>query len=1140
MTTSVRSRMTFRRMALTLLFLFALSGSALAQADRGAIVGTVRDQSGSVVPNASVTVTNKATNVSLTTATNSAGEYQALALLPGDYEVRVTAPGFQTAIQSDISIHVQSRVEVDIDLKVGSAQQQVTVTASEPLLQTQTANLGNVVGTQQMEDLPLNGRRYADLALLEPGVQKYYAANNPAPDRFSVNGNLEMQNNFMLDGIDNNSNSENLQEFSVQVVQPPPDALQEFRIQTRTYTAEFGTTAGAVVNATIKSGTNQFHGDLWEFLRNDNLDANDFFSNASGVPIGHYVQNQFGGTIGGPIVKNKAFFFFDMQDFRARRAQSVQSVVPTPFMQQGNFTELNYKLADSVTSQAGCVANNVIQSSCINPVGHNFAALYPTPNIPGPVSVEGQPGSWTGANNYIFQAAVPNDTWSLDGRIDYTINSKNNLFGRYSYYHVSRQDPPWTSDVVPGNGNFATQYNIHTQQLALGLATSLRSSLLNEIRGGWNRDYAHSDPIGVALGTSLAPNYGLTGIPVGAGTAGIPPIDINGLVRLGTSPWRPQYQISQVWQFIDNLSWLKGSHSFKFGYEYHKWSDNFLDIKAPQGWIFESGLYSAAGKFGLPDFLLGNVDTSFFTTPLVVHNYMPGNAFYAQDTWRATSKLTVNYGLRYEIFSPVLNRQNETSNFSPASGGSLVTAPANASGWAARSLINPDYTNFAPRFGFAYRLRDRVVLRGGYGMFYQHEIRIGSESLIQLNPPFLNDGTLSNGAAPLYNLSNGFPLDQFGGPLNLAQIQFRAQDPKQRTSYVEQVSFGPQIELSKDTVLSLTYVGNWGRKENRVRDLNQGMIVGSGAGGCPVVNFLWANLNINPNPGSQVATTLNADGSCGLPGQHGYLEYATNDGNTNYNSLQVDLRRTFARGLAYGVNYTWSHGLANYVDNLTGGQLPQNAFNYAAQMSNSEIDIVNRFVTYALWQLPFGKGRQWLSNGGVASKLAANWQFNTIFTAQTGTPFDITAPDRSYTASGNNSPYADCIGNPFSGSTDTATGSGGYVGTGSGFFINPAAFTIPANGTFGSCAPRTFHGPGLWDLDLSFFREFPVTESKRFEFRVEFFNAFNHPNFANPNNNITNPGSFGKVYSTIQPILGLGSGGPGDPREIQFGLKFYF
>src|SRR6516165_9597446 len=407
--------LSFRRFSnCTLMLVVLLTISALptfGQIDRGAIAGRVEDSSGAIVPRAMVTITNKDTGIATATPVNSSGEYQVLALNPGKYSVKVTADGFQSALRDDVEVQVQDRLSINFSLKVGSVTQEVLVTGGEPLLETETADLGSVINQQQVNDLPLNGRRYADLALLEPGVQKYYAANNPAPDRFSVNGNLEIQNNFMLDGIDNNSNSENLQEFSVQVVQPPPDALQEFRIQTRTYTAEFGTTAGAVVNATIKSGTNQFHGDLWEFIRNDNLDANEWVNNYSNVPIGHYVQNQFGGTIGGPIVKDKAFFFFDMQDFRASRAQSVTSTVPTPFMQEGNFTELPYSLADSVASQAGCVANNVIQSSCINAVGHNFAALFPAPNIPGPVSVQGQPGIWTGQPNYIFQAAVPNDTW---------------------------------------------------------------------------------------------------------------------------------------------------------------------------------------------------------------------------------------------------------------------------------------------------------------------------------------------------------------------------------------------------------------------------------------------------------------------------------------------------------------------------------------------------------------------------------------------------------------------------------------------------------------------------------------------------------------------------------------------------------
>lgn len=1119
----------------------ALSISSRAQIDRGSIVGTVRDSSGALVPNATVTVTNEATNVALATVTNNAGEYQALALLPGAYTVKVTVSGFQTAMQAGIEIHVQSRMEADFTLKVGSMQQEVTVSATEPLLQTQTANLGSVVGTQQINDLPLNGRRYADLALLEPGVQKFYNAANPAPDRFSSNGNQELQNNFVLDGIDNNSGSENLQEFSVQVVQPPPDALQEFRVQTRTYSSEFGTSAGAVVNATIKSGTNQFHGNLWEYLRNDNLDANDFFDNANGVPIGHFTQNQFGGTIGGPIIKDKTFFFFDLQDFTARRAQTVQSTIPTPLMKTGNFTELPYSLQNpSVPGQTACVSNNTLGSGCMDPVAQKLVALFPDPNIPGPVSVQGQPGSWTGAPNYQVQTSIPNDTWSLDGRIDHTINDKNRLFGRYSYYHVSRQDPPWTSNPVAGNGNFATQYRIHTQQAALGWTDTLGSSLVNELRGGFNRDYAHSDPIGLTLGKSLAPDYGLNGIPTGPNTAGIPPISIAGMQRLGSSPWRPQWQVSQVWQLIDNLSWLKGNHSFKFGYDYHHTSDNFLDIRSPQGELGSLlGLYTAPGhNFGVADFLLGDMDYARFTTPHVVHYYMPGHSFYGEDTWRVRPNLTLTYGLRYELFAPLMDHQNQTSNFSPANGGSLVTAAADASGWYARSLIHPDLNDFAPRFGFAYHVAPRIVLRGGYGVFYQHGTRIGSESILQLNPPFLRDSQslVFGGSTTVFQLQNGFPLSQFlSGPINLGSIQFRAQDPNQRTGYVEQTSFGPEIELSKDMVLSLAYVGNWARKMNRLRNGNQGVITGFDQYSCPTVNFPYPNLN------SATSVDTGSASGCALPSGHGFLEYATNDGNTDYNAFEVQLRRTYSNGLAFGVSYTWSHALADYVDNLTGGAFPANGYNYGNEMSNSQLDIEQRFVGNMVWEVPLGPGRRWLNQGGLPGNLAGGWQFNSILTAQSGTPFNVTAPDLSFTdGSGNDNGYPNCTGNPFSGATGSATGSGGYVGTGSGFFINPAAFAVPANGHFGTCAPRGFHGPGLWGLDFSLFREFKLTESKRLEFRAEFFNSLNHPNFSNPSGDITNPGSFGKVFSTLNPILGLGSGGPGDPREIQFALKFYF
>jgi Carboxypeptidase regulatory-like domain len=354
MNQSIGTRELLTSAGLLFIFLALAVLPAFAQIDRGAIAGTVLDASGAVVRQATVTVTNKDTDVVLTTPVNGAGEYQVLALIPGTYSVKVSAQGFETAVRDGIALHVQDRLSLDFTLRVGSVVEQVVVTGAEPLLPTATADVGDVIETQQVNDLPLNGRRYADLALLEPGVQKFYAANNPAPDRFSVNGNLELQNNFILDGIDNNSWSENLQEFSVQVVQPPPDAVQEFRVQTRTYSAEFGNSAGAVINATIKSGTNGYHGNLFEFLRNAKLDANSWINNRTATPRGGFTQNQFGGTFGGPIIKDKTFFFGDFERFTSRESTSVESMVPTPLMKAGNFTELPYALTISpVPGQAG-------------------------------------------------------------------------------------------------------------------------------------------------------------------------------------------------------------------------------------------------------------------------------------------------------------------------------------------------------------------------------------------------------------------------------------------------------------------------------------------------------------------------------------------------------------------------------------------------------------------------------------------------------------------------------------------------------------------------------------------------------------------------------------------------------------------
>jgi hypothetical protein len=1115
---------------------------AFGQIDRGAIEGKVLDASGAVVPGATVTITNKATGVETALTVDSTGEYQALTLIPGAYTIRASAQGFETTVQDNVEVHVQDRLDIDFSLKVGTVQQEVVVTGGEPVLQTQNADLGSVVNEQQINDLPLNGRRYADLALLEPGVTKDYTAANPAPDRFSVNGNLELQNDFLLNGIDNNSFSENLQELSAQVVQPPPDALQEFKIQTRTYSAEFGNSAGAVVNATLKSGTNGFHGDLYEFFRNKVLDANSWLNNHTNPPTprGGFTQNQFGGMIGGPVIHNKLFFFGDIERFTSRQASTVVSTIPTLLMDQGNFTELPNTLSNpQVPGQSGCYVNNIIQPGCFDPVAKklmNLLASTAVPNIALPGA--GTPGSWSGAPNYAFSTSIPDDVYSIDGRMDYNLNSSNQIFGSYSYRHVDRQDPLWTSNPLIGNGNFATQYRWHQQLVALGWTHELSSNIVNDMRFGFNRDYAHSDPNGLTVGTSQAESaIGLTGVPPGPNDAGLPPIFFfTGPLRtIGTGAWRPQFQITQAWNFVENLNWLKGNHSFKFGYQYLRRTDNFFDIEAPQGLLGITGAVTAPAtgpNIGLPDLILGDAGAAFFTTPHVVHYFQPGHSFYAMDTWKTTSKLTLTYGLRYELFAPLIDRNNETSNFTPANGGGIVTASPNASGWFDRALIHPDLINFAPRLGFAYQMMPKLVWRGGYGVYYQHENRIGSESLIQLNPPQFIDTELFGGSnAPVFELKNGYPaaLTSTAGPLFLPGVQVRAQDPNQRTPYVEQASLGLEYELTRDTAFSATYVGNWGRREERVRDYDQPHIVGIGGvganGDCPLLQYPYPNLT---TASGTVNTFAGAGVNCAQAPQTSFLETATNDGNSDYNGLEVQLRQRMAHGLAYSLGYTYSHGLANFRDNLTANQTPQNSYDYAAEMTNSVFDIRHRFVGNFLWELPFGRNKAYMNGDNFAARWLGDWQFNGIVTAQTGTPFTVGASNLGSVDS-HNAVYANCVGDPFAGRT---TGPNGP-------YLNPNAFTQPNPASFGTCAPYAFYGPGLQDWDLSIFKWFNFTERFRLQFRSEFFNAFNHPNFQNPGPTVGSPGSF-QISNTLAPILGTDSGGPGDPREIQFGLKLYF
>ena len=1107
-----------RSLCIVLLLLFATPAGG--QANFGAIVGSVLDPSGRTIAGAKLTVTNLATNTVRTARTDTAGQYEVPGLIPGTYTIQVSASGFAPKSVTGVVIDVQSRQSADFTLAVGPASEQVTATAAPPLLETQSAFVGAVINSTQIVNLPLNGRHYSDLALLQAGVsteppgEKAPPFGFLTPDRFNVDGNLDLENDFLLDGTNNNSGSSNVLSLSAQAVQPPPDALSEFRIQTRTYSAEFGMSAGAVINVSIKSGTNQFHGDIWEFFRNAVLDANAFFNNANDIPRGGFQQNQFGGTLGGPIRRDKSFFFGDFQGLISYTALTEFSTVPTPLMKQGNFSELpasDLPLVPVVLSQTNCISGgDIVLAGCIDPEGSRLFNLYPNLNVAAAVAVEGQPNSFT-VNNYQYVTSAPNHTYSTDVRFDQVINAANQVFARYSFNTQKFVlTPLWTSNPDVGNGNLAFQLFTHEQSVAIGWTYAISPSVVNQFHQGFNRVSVHANPIGVTVGISDAPQYGLTGLPPSSFAFGLPPISISGFQGLGGSSYDPLWQVSQAWQFTDSLSVLRGAHGFQFGFEYDRTSNAFLDVAYPQGGLSATGIFTSSNPvYGGADFLLGDMASASFSTPLVAYNYYPGSGYYAQDAWRTRKNLTITYGLRYEYYSPMLSRSNKLANFYPINGGEVVPVAPNASGAFARSTIHPDYSNFAPRLGFAYQMTKRVVWRGGYGIFYQHRDRIGSESMLALNPPFLSDTTFSQqlgSTTPVFQLKNGFPDSLFGNTVNLTTQQIRAQDPNQRTPCVEQASLETQFLVTPNTVFDVTGVGNWARRMERLRNANQGMIIT--VNGSPAVQFPYANLNNNAT------------------GQHDFLELATNDGNMNYAGLQLELNRQPKNGLSYGIDYTWSHSLADYVDRENGTPEPQNAYNYSAEMSNSAFNIGQRFVANLIWEIPVGINRRFLSHGNrLVDTLVGGWNANSIVTGQTGLPFNVSAPDESFTGPDHLS-RPNCVGNPYAGATrNTAELTSNST---TAFYMNPAAFAIPAPYTFGNCPPRNLTAPGMQNVDFSLFKVVPIHEQRRAEIRAEFFNFLNHPNFGFPVSTLGSA-SFGHITSTSTP-----------PRNIQLAAKIYF
>ncbi len=1141
-----------------------------AQTNTGVIVGTVSDPTGAVIPGATVTVTHSEVRAATEVQTNAVGDYVSTLLRAGPYGIRVEASGFQTAVRRGIVLHVNDRLQLNFTLQLGAVTTVVETMAATPLLETQTGDVSTVVDSRAIVDLPLDGRRYIDLMLLAPGVllaEGGENSGNPREGRFAVNGNQTLQNYYVLNGVDNNSFTQNAQDSSPQAARPVPDALREFKIQTRTYSAEFGWAMGGVVNAEIKSGSNDIHGSLWEFYRNEKYNATSYFLNSAGVNKPEENRNQFGFAVGGPIWRDHTFGFFDYDKSHWRRGTTSFGRVPTPAQRLGDFSAspIGFSPANltnflaTVPEELPCInvadttgngdidsllslnlaANRTDGLPCADPVAAQLVGLWPASTGPLP-------------NDFFGTPAVPEDQWSFDIRIDQRISDKDNIYGVYDRYDVVRviERGPFENPLAPGG--FSANSKVRTHVFSLAWVHTFSPTLVNDARLGTNYVFSVSQPL--APQGNAAPDFGLTGVP-DVFAFGLPPIIVDGFEILGTNRWRPQDTRSQVWQFIDNLSYFRGDHSFKFGFEFKRAINNFLDIRAPNG---EMRTRSNWTNSGIANFLLGNFAETVLTSPLVPHNYIDGTMFYAQDSWRATPTFTFNYGVRYEYFTPVIERDRLTSNFDPTANGGrgalittfpgplpatlgcsdpagnptltndptgtpfecLIRGPSGDSIFA-RTLINPDRNNFAPRLSVAWQIKDRIVFRGGYAVFYQVGDRIGSSAILQLNPP--HQFQLSNRAdfdePPEFLLRNGFPLSAVA-PADIDLLiglssGLRGRDMDETSPYSHQWSVGPQFELTPDLVLEVDYVGQDANNLRRLQRIGQGNLVTPG----DITSVVF------PFP----------DWRQGRVGN----DFLKSNGRSNYHSLQVNLRKRFsatpAGGLAFNAAYTWGKALGTVSGYLVGGSgsaqggQPQNVNDLESDYGRLVFDQRQRFVVNWQWELPFGPGQPYLS-GGLAAKLLGDWQVNGIWASTSGTPLGVGAADRSGTRSP--AARADCIGNPLpSGFNQTVDQ-----------FMDISAFATPNSGTFGNCGVDQLSSWSRHNADMSVFKKFRIDEERRLELRFEFFNIFNTPQFNPPSNSCSSgtglpcdpsTSDFGRTSSTRRAFVG-------DARVMQLGIKFYF
>jgi hypothetical protein len=1101
------------------LLLAALSGlvpAAYPQAS-SSLTGVVTDSSGAVIPGAQVNASNLETGAERSTESNEQGLYTIPLLPPGMYQVAVTKEGFRSAVRDGLRLEVNQAARLEFQLEVGAVSETVEVTASIPLLDSQSSSLGQVIETKAIVDLPLNGRNFVQLAILGPGVTGVGFGSagtimsgarpddlRPGSELFS-NGNREGSNNFLMDGADNN------ERLTLAItLRPSVEAVREFKIQTNLFTAEQGRNAGATVNVITKSGSNEWHGAAYEFLRNDKLDARQYFASGS-APKPPFRQNQFGAAFGGRIIRNKLFFFTNYEGFEKRQANARVNTVPTAAMRAGDFSGVRdifdpaTTVADATTASKfrnSAFPNRQIPAARFDSVTGRLIQAYPLPQTAGLV------------NNHI---STPKDSQSWDqgdGRVDWNLNERNAIFGRFSRQDtVTTKPATFLPTTVPGLSTPATLGNEDTfagdsalkAYNAVGnWVRTFSPTWVLETRVGFNRFDLNFTQEGATEGAKLGEALGVVNSNQGPMSDGIPIFSPGGYSGIGQTRSLPIIRTENTYHPSFTLTNIRGRHQFKYGFEtalrnLRQFQTNRGNGRFNFGREFSRD-HNNAGTTGdaMAGFLLGAASVIEQDFTLVFPNIQLGEySYFAQDDWRVNDRLTLNLGLRYEYDTRIREKDDQWTNFDVVSGKLLIAGFNTDS----NTGVNRDPNNFAPRFGFAYRVRNGTILRGGYGIFYN---KSGSEAVVMRRHRQLPFGPINaaninafsatprrvqDGLDPIPNLDFAAVADNPVGSLLAVAEDFR-------TGYAQQFNLQLQQELPHQMVFKVGYVGNVNSRLDTTFDYNQ-PFPGPGA----------------PGPRRPLATIA--------PRVVG-ATYNVTDANSHYHALQTTLERRFSENLGFLAAYTWSHAIdttANAFGGAANGPFPQDVRNRAADRGTSGFDIQHRFTYSTNYTLPIGKGQAVDFNNKVLNNVIGGWKTNGIFTWQGGLPF---TPTLSSSVSNSGGSRPDLLQDAKLDNPDRAR----WFDT--SFKTADAAWGEPAQFTFGNAGRNILRGPGRVNVDFSLFKDIPITERFNVQYRAEMFNLFNTPQFGLPNAAIGNPNA-----GTITSIVG-------NPRQIQMGLRLSF